>query len=267
VVQRGEATCFIAHLLFLPRTVVDSTGMTYLKNNPLVLPVALAIVCAGLLVATFTDTANGRIYVTAAGAVGALLAAVVAIFKEQLVLAMNRPEIGLSYSHDTALQYAEVGWFLFITATNSSNNPLKDAVIKCVAVTPNAFPGVESAKVQPSTPIPFTWCYWDAFSKLYDDKKYALHRTLYDGELCDLLEITRADNGRDARVKLKLAVQPRGQDYMLEADKEYRITCKVYGDNFSPDKTWTFRVEWKGKFPEDYTELGNGFTIDLVTQT
>lgn len=194
---------------------------------------------------------------------GALLVSYLAIFSAELKAAIAQPVINVSYSHETYLRYHGRTWFLFLTISNSSRWPLKNAVVKCVSATPNGYRSVESFNKQPTSPIPLAWCYGDAYAELYGETG-GLHRTIYKQDVCGLLKIQQG-NFLEMDVTLASVIQPNRDEFVLKPDVEYFVEVQIDGENFSPNKTWKFRIQWSGgDFPQSYDALLKQFDISAV---
>jgi hypothetical protein len=180
---------------------------------------------------------------------GILLAALVALYKDELIAAAKAPRIDITYE-GTALRFKEREWIAFLTVTNSGRSSLKNAMVRCLDVNPNKYNNLEMFGRFITNPL--RWSYWDV------DKNKP--RNILSHESCDLLYIKESEQG--TYVSLAMALKPYGQDIYLKPKTTYTIEVGIEADNYYSPKTWKFRIEWLGGFPTDYGHMNECISIE-----
>jgi len=202
-----------------------------------------------------------------------ILIAWLAIFGHQIAEELRKPVVELRYAHDSAVRYRDKEtnketWYLSLTIENTGKDPAKDAMVKCVSIVPSPLPSIQSSSDQPISPIPLKWAYWDAYKVMYGEAEgpaRSLHRTIYSRDACGILSISKSNNAfGSAQAHFELVILPNREEWRLQENTEYTVTCRVEAENYLSDRTWTFRINWHGDFPNNGDDLIKSVQIDRL---
>jgi hypothetical protein len=93
----------------------------------------------------------------------------------------------------------------------------------------------------------------------------SLHRTIYSRDACGILSISKPNNEHaSAQAHFELVIFPNGENWQLEKNKDYTVTCRVEAENCRSGQTWTFRIRWNGDFPIKADDLIASVQIDRL---